>query len=50
LDIQEEPVFTEVEKEKDDKIFAPIPVAAEDFVPCQANESLPAKEDDDDWF
>ena len=50
LDFQEEPVFTEVENEKDDEIFAPIPVAAEDFVPCQANESLPAKEDDDDWF
>jgi hypothetical protein len=30
--------------------FAPIPVATEDFVPCQTNESLPSQEDDDDWF
>ena len=30
--------------------FAPIPVAAEDFILCQANESLPSQEDDDDWF
>ena len=29
--------------------FAPIPVAAEDFVLCQTNESLPSQEDDD-WF
>jgi hypothetical protein len=30
--------------------FTPIPVRAEDFVPCQTNESLPSQEDDDDWF